>query len=65
MYGYPKTGTTTLQHGLFTTSERLLYFGKFIPSHRYIDERLWPLLDVLLLGYQREWVAAVTSSYAS
>jgi hypothetical protein len=56
--GYPKTATTTLQRSLFETSRELHYLGKFVPSHRYVDERLWPLLDVLLLGYEREWVAS-------
>ncbi len=55
--GYPKTATTTLQRSLFEQTPNLHYLGKFVPSHRYVDERLWPLLDVLLLGYESEWVA--------
>lgn len=54
--GYPKTATTTFQKHVFPNHPEIDYLGKFIPSHRYRDERLYPAIDRLMtvgeVGYE-------------
>lgn len=56
--GYPKTATTTLQVGLYESSGLVHYLGKYIPSHRYADERLHGLIETLVTGYERDFIEA-------
>ena len=46
--GYPKTATTTFQKHVFPNHPEIEYLGKFIPSYRYKDERLYPAIDRLM-----------------
>ncbi len=46
--GYPKTATTTFQKHVFPNHPEIDYLGKFIPGHRYRDERLYPAIDRLM-----------------
>ena len=46
--GYPKTATTTFQQHVFPNHPEIDYLGKFIPSFRYRDERLFPEIDQLM-----------------
>lgn len=46
--GYPKTATTTFQKHVFPHHPEIDYLGKFIPGHRYRDERLFPAIDSLM-----------------
>ena len=46
--GYPKTATTTFQKHVFPNHPEIDYLGKFIPGHRYRDERLYPSIDRLM-----------------
>jgi hypothetical protein len=46
--GYPKTATTTFQQHVFPYHPEIEYLGKFIPSFRYADDRLYGLIDELL-----------------
>lgn len=57
--GYPKTATTTFQTHLFPHHPEIDYLGKFIPSHRYRDEYLYPALENLMTAdeYRYEGVA--------
>lgn len=46
--GYPKTATTTFQQHVFPNLPGLLYLGKLIPSFRYTDPTLYPLINELM-----------------
>lgn len=46
--GYPKTATTTFQQHVFPHHFEIEYLGKHIPSYRYLDDRLYGLIDELL-----------------
>lgn len=63
--GYPKTATTTFQKHVFPNHPEIDYLGKFIPSFRYKDERLYLAIDRLMtvdegryegVSELREWV---------
>jgi hypothetical protein len=46
--GYPKTATTTFQQHVFPRQPDIVYLGKSIPSFRYTDPALFPLIDALM-----------------
>lgn len=46
--GYPKTATTTFQRHVFAKHPDIDYLGKYIPSFRYRDDELYPLIDALV-----------------
>jgi hypothetical protein len=46
--GYPKTATTTFQQHVFPRQRDIVYLGKTIPSFRYTDPALFPLIDALM-----------------
>lgn len=46
--GYPKTATTTFQQHVFPYHPEICYLGKLIPGFRYLDPRLFPLLDDMM-----------------
>lgn len=46
--GYPKTATTMFQQNVFPMCPEIEYLGKFVPSHRYRDERTYYQIDALL-----------------
>jgi hypothetical protein len=46
--GYPKTATTTFQQYVFPQHPEIEYLGKFIPTFRYVEDRLYGLIDELL-----------------
>jgi hypothetical protein len=48
--GYPKTATTTFQQHVFPHHPEIDYLGKYIPSFRFRDERLFPEIDRLMTG---------------
>src|SRR3546814_16927430 len=47
---YPKTATTTFQTHVFPAHPEIEYLGKFIPSFRYVDDRL--RLDIASILHQ-------------
>jgi hypothetical protein len=47
--GYPKTATTTFQTHVFPHHPDLEYLGKFIPSFRYVDARMYDLINNIFL----------------
>lgn len=53
--GYPKTATTTLQSVLFSKHNEIEYLGKFIPSFRYSDPRLFDLVNSLTTDFEINW----------
>jgi hypothetical protein len=46
--GYPKTATTTFQQHVFPYHPEIAYLGKLIPSFRYTDPALFPLIDGMM-----------------
>lgn len=48
--GYPKTATTTFQQHVFPNLPDLVYLGKLIPSFRYIDPAIYPLINELMVA---------------
>lgn len=53
--GYPKTGTTTLQSHIFPHHPDIDYQGKFIPSYRYRDERMFSAIHDLYTTNSFMW----------
>jgi hypothetical protein len=45
--GYPKTATSTFQRHVFPHHPDIHYLGKDFPSFRFVDERLYDLIDEL------------------
>ena len=54
--GYPKTATTTFQKHVFPKHPDIDYLGKFIPSFRFCEEKLYPEIEKLMTTDSSQYV---------